>query len=160
MKFTILSLLCVTVVAMSNANGISITPWEHQPSRALFPRGVSGIRDCGAGAATFIDVRLDGCAAAPCTLTRGQQVNLAIDFRSRDQHWDLTVRSALRKEAQLSTLQEDYRIPDSTVDPGVLYTFNFPFTVQADFTGASQFRLKLYQNYVHEICLILPVNIV
>ena len=112
----------------------------------------------GAGAATFIDVRLDGCDSAPCTLTRGQQVNLAIDFRPKYFHWDLTVRSALRKEMELETIQEDYRIPDSTVEVGVLYTFSFPFTVPSGITGYSQFRLKLYQNFEHEICLVLPVN--
>lgn len=162
------------------------------------------------GVSQIADIRFPGCSSTPCTVSSGQQVNLEVDFRPRNQllitlwlwrdggkdcikqllvfigdmHWDLTQRGILLKEAQLVELS-DGPVPDSTVQPGQLYTFRYPFTVTSAFSGvksslnnsssfltlwhvlnlnlmmqASELRLKVYQNYVMEIFLVIQLNIV
>jgi hypothetical protein len=73
-------------------------------------------------------------------------------------HWEMSHRGIIMKETQLAVLSEGL-LPDSTVQIGQQYTLTYPFTVSTSFSGASEFRLKVYQNYVMEILLSIPLNI-
>ncbi|OXA62674.1 uncharacterized protein LOC110846581 [Folsomia candida] len=136
--------------------GSSLTKYVG-PKASQGPLALSGFTDCGV--ATLVDVTLSGCASAPCTLNAGSSYTLDVTFRPRDFHWDMSHRAILLRDTQLLELS-DGPIPDSTIDPAQVYVFSYTFNAASSHMGQGEFRLKTYQNYVHELCLVIPINIV
>ncbi|OXA46865.1 uncharacterized protein LOC110856103 [Folsomia candida] len=157
MTFATFTLLAC-IIALSSAQVLSPTAPLHNARRAVEPKLLGGITDCGIG--ELVDVRLSGCTQAPCTLNAGQTYQLQGDFRSRDQHWILRYALIVHQENQLTTIFPETAVPDSVVTPGQLYTFTHDFVFNPSFRGKSYIRLELHENWKQEFCLVIPVNVV
>jgi len=77
----------------------------------------------------------------------------------------MIVRSVVLKlgpNPEHHVIASDQTIPDSILEAGQLYTFTFPLSIPTGFTGASELRLKLYENfdYQHELCIVIPLTLV
>jgi len=122
----------------------------------ITPMALNGWTDCGV--AQIVDINLPGCNSAPCSFSVGSSFDLTIQFRPRDFHAQMHLRAILLKDIQLHQLV-DGDVADSTLQQGQLYEFNYRFSMPSAITGAAEFRLKFYQNYVHELCVVIPINI-
>jgi len=91
------------------------------------------------GVAELVSISFTGCTTAPCAVTAGTEYDLDIQFKPRDFHWDLTLYAILTKEAELEVIYPTTTLPDSTVNAGELYDFNFHFRAPStSFSGVSQ----------------------
>jgi len=157
LKLAVIILLSAFALGLVNGDGLSILPFSSR-SKYIAPRALSGpVEDCGV--AQIVDIRVEGCTTTPCQQSRGSAYAVEVDFTSRDWHADMRIRAVVRKEAQLLVLEDDTRIPDSTLNPGQTYTFRFTYIPQTAFSGLSELRFKIYQNYVSEVCWVIPLNI-
>jgi len=122
---------------------------------------LNGVENCGYS--VVHDVRLPHCSSSPCIFNRGESYTIEAEFTTRGERCNPFFRSILAHRNEIEVIQDDlYLAPEVRLEANTRYIFTYDFTIPPNgFKGDhAEFRFKVYQNMVAELCVAIPSTIV